>query len=378
MKVLIVHPHMSLYGGAELVIVKFSNYLTKNGIDNAVLTLSMLDEIKKDLKGTKLIIPKEKKEDKKGILKFFDFVGDMIILQKNVHKYRKEYDIVNVHNFPAEYCVFPFVKKSVWMCNEPPMQLYLMKNLSAPTKILARVVEKFDKFLVKNFIKCSIVADEFNFERFKKIYGIEPEIINYGIDYDFFSNGKSNNVMKKFKLKNNFVLIHVGTLTPLKNQIESIKIVEQLREKIPKIKLILAGWGDNDYKNMLEKYVIENKLENNVIFTGHISRELIRDLYKASNVALFPIKSQGGWLSPFEALCSGIPVVVSSFITSSDMIEKNKIGIVTDDFCQTIMKIYKNKKLYKKMGEHGKYWVENNLKWENFSEKMLDVFENIS
>jgi len=75
MKVLIVHPHMSLYGGAELVIVKLANYLTKNGIKNSILTLSMLDEIKKELKGTELIIPKGKKEEKKGIFKFLNFTS---------------------------------------------------------------------------------------------------------------------------------------------------------------------------------------------------------------------------------------------------------------------------------------------------------------
>lgn len=375
MKVLIVHPHMSLYGGAELVIVKLANYLTKNGIENAILTLSILDEIKKDLKGTKLIIPKGRKEEKKGIFKFLNFTSETLLLRKYVHKHRKKYDVVNVHNFPAEYAIFPFVKNTVWMCNEPPMQLYLMSNLKFPTNTVAWMTKKFDKFLVKNYIKYSIVADEFNAERFEKIYGIEPEIINYGIDYEFFSNGKRENVEKKFDLKNNFVLIQVGTLTPLKNQMESIKVVEKLRGKIPNIKLLLVGWSEKKYKYFLENYIREKKLDKHIVFTGHLSREVIRDLYKACDVALFPIKSQGGWLSPFEALCTGIPIIVSPFITSSNIIEENGIGMVTDNFFKSVMGVYKNKKEFGKIADSGKKWVKENLTWDRFSKQMLEVFE---
>lgn len=377
MKVLIVHPHMSLYGGAELVIVKLANYLTKNGIKNSILTLSMLDEIKKELKGTELIIPKGKKEEKKGIFKFLNFTSETLLLRKYVHKYRKEYDVINVHNFPAEYAIFPFTKNVVWMCNEPPMQLYLMQNLKFPTNFIANLTRSFDKFLVKNYVKYSVVSDEFNFKRFEKIYGIKAEIINYGIDYEFFSKGNKENVEKKYDLKNNFVLIQVGTLTPLKNQIESIKVVEKLKNKIPNIKLLLVGWGDEEYKQYLENYVRKNKLEKHVVFTGHLSREVIRDLYKACDVALFPIKSQGGWLSPFEALCSGIPIITSSFITSSNIIKENEIGIVTNNFSEAIMKVYKNREIFGKMADKGKKFVEEKLTWNNFSQKMLNLFENI-
>jgi len=377
MKVLIVHPHMSLYGGAELVIVELANYLTKNGIKNSILTLSMLDEIKKDLRGTELIIPKGKKEEKKGIFKFLNFTSETLLLRKYVHKYRKEYDVINVHNFPAEYAIFPFTKNVVWMCNEPPMQLYLMQNLKFPTRFIANITRGFDKFLIKNYVKYSVVADDFNFRRFEKIYGIKPEIINYGIDYDFFSKGNRENVERKYDLKNNFVLIQVGTLTPLKNQIESIKVVEKLKNKIPNIKLVLVGWGDEKYKQYLENYVKKNKLEKYVVFTGHLSREVIRDLYKACDVALFPIKSQGGWLSPFEALCSGIPIVTSSLITSSDIIRKNDMGLVTNDFSGAILKIYKNNENFRDMADVGRKFVKENLTWEIFSRKMLNLFENV-
>jgi glycosyltransferase involved in cell wall biosynthesis len=244
-------------------------------------------------------------------------------------------------------------------------------------KIFGSLLIKFDKFLVKNYIKYSVVADDFNYKRFEKIYDIKPEIINYGIDYEFFSNGNGEKVKKIYNLKNKFVLLQTGTLTPLKNQMESIKVVEKLKDKIPNIKLVLVGWGEENYEKMLKDYVKEHKLEDNVIFTGHLKREVIRNLNDACDVALFPMKSQGGWLSPFEVLCAGKPIIVSSFTTSSDIIKKNVLGIVTDDFSKAVLDVYKNKAKYKKISERGKKWVEENLTWDNFSGKMLEVFDKV-
>jgi hypothetical protein len=52
---------------------------------------------------------------------------------------------------------------------------------------MKKTILAFDKFVVRHYIKNVVAADEFNAERFKRIYGFKPEIINYGIDYDFFS-----------------------------------------------------------------------------------------------------------------------------------------------------------------------------------------------
>jgi glycosyltransferase involved in cell wall biosynthesis len=376
LKVLIVHPDLSFYGGAELLIVKLANYLTKKGIKNTILTLSISEEVKKEFKGTHIIaLNKKTVERKNRISKLIDFINGFLILWKYVQINRKKYDVINVHNFPAEYSLFPFARNSVWMCNEPPIQLYLRQYNSLLLKIFQTIMKKFDRFIVRSSVKYSCVSDEFNAERFEKIYGIKPRIINYGIEYDFFSKGNEKNAKKMFNLYNNFILLQVGTLTPLKNQIESIKVVEKLKEKIPHIKLILVGLGEEKYEAMLKGYVQRKKLDKYVLFTGNLSRKIVRDLYKACDVALFPIKSQGGWLSTFEALCAGKPIIVSSSMTAANIIKRNELGIVTDKFAEAVMNVYKNQKKYNVIANKSKKWVKENLSWDKFCEGMLDLFE---
>jgi glycosyltransferase involved in cell wall biosynthesis len=388
MRVWIVHPKLTVYGGAELVVVKLANYMTKEGIENALLTTSILPEIERDLKGTRIIVQETKSSiiDKKSVIP----IGEIIALHKGIKNNLNDFDIINVHNYPAELSVFHCNKPIVWMCNEPMLYLILEELKSSHSNSHSKAISKmfsniylnftlrtlleFEKFVVKNYVRYACVSDEFNAKRFKKIYGFKPEVINYGIDYEFFSKGDKNKILKKFGLYENFIVLQVGWIQPFKNQMESIKTIEKLKDKIPNIKLILAGYEEKGYKMILERYIKERGLEKNVIFTGHLDRELLRDVYHACDVLLHPVKSQGGWLAPFEALCAKRPIVVSTEMTASEIIKREKIGIVTNNFSETVLDIYKNPEKYNEMAERGNMWVRKNLSWEKFCEKMIRIF----
>lgn len=351
--------------------------MSDHGIENTIVTLHSSKEIEDLLYRTKIVVlRKQSCQSKKHILKLImEHIIDIMLLWLYVQKNRKKYDIINVHNFPANYSVFPFAKNSVWMCNEPPIQLYLTPIKNAFLLFLLRVI---DRLIVRSCLRYSCVSDRFNYKRFVKIYGLEPEIINYGVDYAFFSKGNKKRARKMLHLNNkNFVLLQVGTITPLKNQIESVKTVEKLKDKIPNIKLILIGKSDKEYEKLLRQYIQSKKLEKYVIFMEHSPRETIRDINKLCDVAIFPVKSQGGWLAPFEVLCAAKPIVVSRALTCSDIIEKHKLGIVTNDFATAVLNIYNNRKKYQSMANHGKEWVKKNLTWDTFCEKMTNLFKEL-
>lgn len=376
MRVLIVHPYMTLYGGAELVIVKLANYLTRKKVKNALLTLDITPELKKELCGSEIILPEKPLRFSPRTPYVMKLLPTVSTLTKYLKKNIGRFDMVNVHNFPAELVASFCPKNVVWMCNEPPQLHFAGPSLTE--KVLGRVITTLDKQVVKKHVCIVCVADEFNAERFRKIYGVKPVIIPYGVDYEFFSKGNANKAMRKFGLpKEDFVILQVGVLTPFKNQLESIKAVKALKGRITRTKLVLAGHGGDKYEDMLRKYVHKSGLEKHVIFTGHLPRKDIRDLYAACDVAVFPVKPQGGWLSPFEALCAGKPIVVSTQMTANDLIRKNKIGVVTENLERAILDIYKNRRKYQVTAERGKRWVKRNLTWDRFCEKMVACFAKV-
>lgn len=373
---MIVYPKMYLYGGGELLVVRLANYLSRMGVENSLLTNEILPEIETDLDNTRLIIPPINKTGSKG--RIAKLAAEFLWLRKIIREKRNDYDLINVHNYPAELCTFPYSTPVAWMCNEPPDVAVQLRLAQAPRFSIKRLYFKafltFDRYVVRNYIKNVVVADQFNAKRFINLYGFEPYTIHYGIDYDFFSLHTDTVSVKS---KRHFTILHVGMLTPLKNQIESIKTVAKLKDTIPNVKLIIAGLGEGQYLKAIREYIRDNQLDGHVEITGHLNREQIRTLFHTCHVLLHPIKSQGGWLAPFEALCAKLPIVVSPEMTASDIVKKENLGVVTADYANAIFDIYQNLEKHRELAVRRAEWVRDNLSWDNFSEKMVQVFQKI-
>jgi glycosyltransferase involved in cell wall biosynthesis len=369
MKVLLVHQGIYVYGGAEHLLVELCNHLTRRGIKHALLTTMMLDEMRADLKDTPVLISEDRGPK---------VVGEVLALRRGIKKHAASFDVINPHNYPADMSFWPLRKPAVWMCNEPALHLILQSTvMSWKWKLYCNFMQMAERYIVPRAMSNIVVADEFNFQRFKRLFGIEPRIINYGIDYKYFQHESSGATRQSIGIEeDDFAVLQVGMLTSLKNQMESLKTVARLKDSIPSIKLILAGYWDEEYLAQLKEYIEANGLEGHVKFLGHIKREQVRDLFHLCDVLLHPVGPQGGWLSPFEALSAGCPIVVSSRMTAADIIERQKVGVVTEDFVKAIGDVYEARDKYREMALHGQKWVMENLSWELFGDRMIESYQD--
>ncbi len=124
---------------------------------------------------------------------------------------------------------------------------------------------------------------------------------------------------------------------------------------------------------------MENKINNHVYFTGQLSQKEIKALYASSHLAIFPIKVQGGWLSPFEALSAGVPIVVYPTMGAASIIKKNNLGVVSRDLSGSILTFFKNynKLQFKSNLKKSQRWIKDNLTWENFTKQLLNIFKEV-
>ena len=345
MKVLIVNPEFYVYGGAERVIVRLANYLTDKSVMNTIITPRMLPKIKRELMETRVI-------ETETIEKLVP------VLHGILHKF----DVINLHNDPAQVTVFPRQRPTVWLCNEPPIQTFTGGELSEQ-----------QREIVRKHIDIAVVADEYNRERFKKIYGMDARVNPYGVEFDFFAEGNRDAAIEKWNLDGHFVILQVGMFTFTKNQLKTVSIFKKVKKRIPEAKLVLAGFDKTPYKNTVMRRIRSDRLRKDVVLTGEITQTEIRDLYHACDVMVAPIMAQGGWLSTFEAMAAGKPVVVSKEMTAASIIEENKLGIVTDDYLTNIIGIYENGF----DGYNSQVWVKENLSWDKFCKNMLGFFEEV-
>lgn len=139
-------------------------------------------------------------------------------------------------------------------------------------------------------------------------------MINNGIDslkYAF-----NNEIRKKIRselgiYKDDFVIGHVGSFIPLKNQSFLIDILNELLKKNSKTKLLLIGDGQTRKEVMLKSQALG--LDKFCIFTG--IRTDVHKLMLAMDAFVMPSWFEGLPVSLVEAQASGLPIIASDTIS---------------------------------------------------------------
>jgi glycosyltransferase involved in cell wall biosynthesis len=290
MNVLQVHYHKGFHGGAEEVVIQLDKYFKSKGITSRCVM-------------------------EHNPWKIYQWTQELM----------RWADIVIMHNFPATLATLPNLHKKplLWICNEPPEVF---------TNWWRKPIEALNRWWVRKSGMEIVVADQMGAHRIFRLYGIEPKVLPYGVDYEFWSKGVESK-------ENGFTILQVGHPEFFGR---GLQILEEVKNEIPEAQLIQL------YKR---------------------SREEVREWYNKAHVLLHLVENQGGWLVPLEAICAGLPVVTTQRFSPSSMIIRNKLGIVTMDPSEAIL-LKKHEALDI---EKSREWVRDNLTWEIYGQKILEI-----
>jgi len=344
MNVLVVHPCRGFYGGAEEVVVQLCRYLLNGGHDVSLIT-------KNPPEGW-------------GIYSYALHARSWWEFRQMVQYHLPWADAICCFNFPATLATFPTEKPIVWYCNEPP-ELF--------TNWWRKPVEAFNRWWVKKSRMKVVVADEFNKERFRGIYGVTPKVVPYGVDYEFWSGGKIGREAFTLFPKESLRLLQVGTISEYKNQRASIKLLDWLRNEkgVNATLTLVGGIGDKVYGEHLVEDIVYRGLVPYVQGLGQRTQEEVRLYYNTHDILLHTVKGQGGWLVPFEACCTGIKVIVSKQFSAADF-----FGCWMEDV-ESVLEYTKEGRDNVSMYQPSREWVKENLGWEKFGGGMLSIFEEV-
>jgi len=357
MRILVLHPQMSLYGGAEIVVLRLARYWIGLGWDVSIATLSTADL--PQYKGLSFITPEKQIDYGPRSLRDLPLVIRQWTALRKLVSEVDQYDVVNPHNFPAVQACCA-ARRIVWMCNEIP-DLWHSKYrqlLNGPFSA-ARLI---DRLVVRSKKPVAVVADGRMAKIFRKRYGFEPHVIPYGIDS--FDGGDS-----RPNIKEEFRVIYPAIIAPSKNQVAVLKAASRLKDNIHGLKIILSGYHNSHspYAQCLKDYASLHKL--NVEFINQTTREELNKLYHTCHVAVFAGIGQGSWLGPFEQLSAGTPVVVSPNLSCSDLIREAEIGTTTNNLESALSDVHHNYQTYRQQALKGQEFVLRNLTWDRFCEK---------
>ncbi len=137
------------------------------------------------------------------------------------------------------------------------------------------------------------------------------ELVYCGVDKSYFQDAGFESDLK---LPQNYIL-YVGNIKPHKNLIVLLKAYATFSDEFKlKYSLVFVGKkkGFITEDNEIQKFMVENDLQKNIIFTGYIGDSEIPKIYREANVFVFPSLYEGFGLPILEALATQTKVISSN------------------------------------------------------------------
>ncbi len=387
MKVLMVNPHI-FSGGAEKVVLSTAHWLNKFGIHCDVLTLSLELEVSGRKRGIRFLLPEKKAEYWPNVAILSTTKNLFSELQKlllSIKSVRDDYDIFNPHSFPA-YLAFGFLNtpsnaRVVWTCHDILDVYGPMRGIfeeSQALHSLLKVLRALDRRIVTNSIDAIVTVSTLHANEVMRAYGRRPYVIPPAIEFDYYAEGNGEAFRDRYGLSDTFLCVHVGSLIPRKGQEISLKAIAALQNRIPELRLAVIGTGPDMQKS--KKLALDLGIKENVIFTGKISDDCLRDAYHAADVNLLPSTLESFGLTSMEALASGTVSIVSNETGVSECLHAYGIGYILrkrtpTDLAESIVHVYKNPEEARNKAEKAREILCEKFSWKSYVERLLEVYK---
>jgi len=352
MKVLIVHPSFGVYGGAELAIFYLTRYLRRRGVMVDITTNILHYQVRRDLR---------------GLCGFHVMFSDDLYhgIAKYVHEHYKEYDVINMHNHPAELTLYPHKHPSVWYVNEPPQDVLDGKD-----------VHESERVAVRDTVGEVITNSEHNQDVIRRVYGRRSSIVRYGVDHDFLDRYDLDNpVIRDLGIDDDdYVILHSGWWNPFKDQVYSVRVFRRFNKVVPGSKLVLSGYNKTPYARLVYDAIRRSGCGDKILVHDRVSKTEARDLCARADVLINPCRGQGSFLSTYEAISLGKTVIVRDDVPDIRLIRGHDLCIVSDDFYETLLDVYNGRLC---VSGDARTWVRNNLTWDKYGEGVYNIMRDV-
>jgi glycosyltransferase involved in cell wall biosynthesis len=201
-------------------------------------------------------------------------------------------------------------------------------------------------------------------------FGISSTVIPNIIDLDIFfpASGSPEGT--------SFTAVVTRNLEPIYGLATAIRAIAIVREKIPQVKLNIAGSGPQLCE--LEELVESLDLKSTVFFLGRLERAEIVDLYHNADFMLNPTTVDNMPNSVLEALACGVPVISTNVGGVPYIVRDGETALLVDpdneqEMAQAIVKLYNDSELRENLAKSGECEVAQ-YSWSKVKQQWFALY----
>ena len=232
---------------------------------------------------------------------------------------------------------------------------------------------KFGEKILAKYADEVIVLSQAAYDYFKQTYGRETTIINNGISRPERKDAEI--ITKEFGLEKDSYISVVSRLTAEKGIHYLIDAYNQIKTDK---KLVIAGdtSDTDDYVEMLKEKAKNNP---NIIFTGFVSGDTLKEVYSNAYINVLPSDLEGMSLCLLESLayknallCSDIPENTSVAGHKAMYFKKSDIG----DLAQKLQSLCDDFSLVENLRDGADEYILSRYNWQDVAKATLMLYKN--
>jgi len=296
---------------------------------------------------------------------------------------RYDLDILHVHSFGFLWHDFLIILSKIFkktkIINTPHGPFMALGNYRWYEKLFKNITEFFEYFT--NRLYDSVIEVNPSQDKWMITKGINKSKMVYlpnGIPKDFLKRVEINKFIKKYNLRNKFVISYVGRIQKYKGLDQVLEILPNLLKVKKNIIFVILG-RDADDKERLKILIKELKLENNVLFLNVGDKEK-ECLYQVSEIFILPSEWEAFGIVILESMAKGT-AVISTRTEGGLFLIKEKINGCLFDYgnleeLENKFKTLFNNKLRTRIKKNNLIKAKN-FTWEKIGKNLEKIYKQI-
>ena len=175
-------------------------------------------------------------------------------------------------------------------------------------------------------------------------------------------------------------ILYVGVMEDRRNILFLMEVLRYVADRMPSVRLIMIGKGQDAYLEAVRSKIVELKLEQHICWTPALSQVQLKAVYEQADLFLLPSKYEIFGMVILEAMALGVPVLSSVNGGSSTLIHSNENGVVVPNFeCaqwgDNALALLRDERKRQDIIVKARETTSRDFSWDGIVRKILDDLE---